>query len=105
MTINWNDLTKADIYVIAKQNDDEGRIEKVKVFFPKDKKYYTIPRNFIVSLLKLEKLTIKTATKKLRTLNEYEEGEEVTLYKDEFITTKGNTIRKDNLDNLPDIKH
>ena len=105
MTINWNDLTKADIYVIAKQNDDEGRIEKVKVFFPKDKKYYTISRNFIVSLLKLEKLTIKTATKKLRTLNEYEEGDEVTLYKDEFITTKGNTIRKDNLDNLPDIKH
>ena len=94
-------MNKADIYIYkVKYDEDRNVISRVKVEFTSDGSMFNLPRKLIVSLLKTEKLSIKTGTKKNST---WITGDDVVLYNDKFITTAGNKRKSDNLENLPEF--
>lgn len=94
-------MNKADIYIYKVQYDeDKNSISRVRVEFTSDGSTFNLSRALIVSLLKTEKLSIKTGTKRN---GKWVTGDDVVLYDDEFITTAGNKRRSDNLENLPEF--
>ena len=95
------EINKPDIYIYkVKYDEDRNVISSVKVKFTSDGSMFSLSRELIVSLLKTEKLSIKTGTKKNGT---WITGDDVVLYNDEFITTAGNKRKSDNLENLPEF--
>ena len=94
-------MNKADIYIYkVKYDEDHNVISSVKVKFTSDDSWFNLSRKLIVSLLKTEKLSIKTRIKKN---DKWTTGDDVVLYNDEFITTAGNKRKSDNLENLPEF--
>ncbi|HDR0626031.1 TPA: DUF3892 domain-containing protein [Pasteurella multocida] len=95
------EMNKPDIYIYEVQYDEDKRaISHVKVEFTSDSSTFKLSRKLIVSLLKTEKLSIKTGTKRH---GKWVTGDDVVLYDDKFITTAGNGRRSDNLENLPEF--
>lgn len=95
------EINKPDIYIYkVKYDEDRNVISSVKVKFTSDGSMFSLSRELIVSLLKTEKLSIKTRIQKN---DKWVTGDDVVLYDDEFITTAGNDRRSDNLENLPEF--
>ena len=95
------EINKPDIYIYkVKYDEDRNVISSVKVKFTSDGSMFSLSRELIVSLLKTEKLSIKTRIQKN---DKWVTGDDVVLYDDEFITTAGNGRRSDNLENLPEF--
>lgn len=107
MTDQWKDID----FIITRVKIDKGVISLVKVknvcnsgasFGPE----ITVPREFIVNLLQLknkDKHIVFYTSTQARLTGKWNIGDEVTLYNDEFITTNGNSTKKDNLGNLPEF--
>lgn len=96
------EINKADIYIYkVKYDENSNAISQVKIAFTTDlSQEFNVSRELIVSLLKTEKLSIKTC---IQRNDQWLTGDDVVLYDNEFITTAGNGRRTDNLENLPEF--
>ncbi len=102
-------MAEIDFYITGVSYDKNNIIDEVEIrlrLFPITGKHQVegrriVSRNFIYDLLRTKKLVIYTATFRDE---KWKKGDEVIIYGDRYITTAGNIVTRDNLENLPELK-
>lgn len=100
------EMTMADFFITAVQyNEDKNHIESVEVRedlgWGSVGEVRLVPRAFIVDLIRLDKASFRTATHEYN--GKWTSGDNVVTYGQDFLTTEGNSTRRDNLDELPEF--
>ncbi|MFC3338818.1 hypothetical protein [Paracandidimonas soli] len=104
-----------DFYIAAvRYTEDRSSISQVKIarIYITEKgtgmagHEIVVPARFICELLRTGKLSIWTATKRRKPgsrVTMYDQGAEVQLFADKYLTTSPNGIHRDNLGELPEF--